>query len=280
MCFRVGGKDQGTRFLSFVDAINGFRHLLKQEDLDRALSLCTGLRGQLRSKFLVLSDDRVLPPYQGKKGKRTHPGDDDDTRGASGKRHHQGNDNPNPTGPVPIPGVSVIHQQPSTSAYSYHQGLAAQTQVALTNVNFPPLGASQLAHVQVHGQVHQAIPTPSYSGVPSIGPPQAQPLPAQQVQPQIIPVVLSQPPPLLPSAGASFTVVKAKRTRRRPKPASKADGTTPTRLTPSRAAKVKVNKTASSSQPMDITSPTENYESCASTDDESNDIQEVQEVQD
>ena len=40
-----GGKDQGTRFLSFVDAISGFKHLLKQEDLDRALSLCTGLRG-------------------------------------------------------------------------------------------------------------------------------------------------------------------------------------------------------------------------------------------
>ena len=31
---RVGGKDQGTRFLSFVDAVAGFRHLLTQEDLD------------------------------------------------------------------------------------------------------------------------------------------------------------------------------------------------------------------------------------------------------
>ena len=37
---RVGGKDQGTRFLSFVDSIAGFRHLLTQEDLDKALSLC------------------------------------------------------------------------------------------------------------------------------------------------------------------------------------------------------------------------------------------------
>ena len=71
-----GGKDQGTRFLSFVDAINGFRHLLKQEDLDKALSLCTGLRGHLKSRFMVLSDDRVLPPApQGQhRGKRAHPG--------------------------------------------------------------------------------------------------------------------------------------------------------------------------------------------------------------
>ena len=38
------GKDQGTRFLSYVDAVQGFRHLLKQDDLDKALSLCSGLR--------------------------------------------------------------------------------------------------------------------------------------------------------------------------------------------------------------------------------------------
>lgn len=70
---RVGGKDQGTRFLSFVDAVAGFRHLLTQEDLDRALSLCSNQKGRLKSKFLVLSDDRVLPPYQRKK-KPSGPG--------------------------------------------------------------------------------------------------------------------------------------------------------------------------------------------------------------
>ena len=69
---RVGGKDQGTRFLSFVDAVAGFRHLLTQEDLDRALSLCSGQKGKLKSRFLVLSDDRTLPPYQGPK-KRAGP---------------------------------------------------------------------------------------------------------------------------------------------------------------------------------------------------------------
>ena len=57
-----GGKDQGTRFLTFVDAMLGFRHLLTQEDLDKAASMCQGLKGHLKSRFLVLSDDRQPPP--------------------------------------------------------------------------------------------------------------------------------------------------------------------------------------------------------------------------
>ena len=57
-----GGKDQGTRFLTFVDAMLGFRHLLTQEDLDKAASMCQGLKGHLRSRFLVLSDDRQPRP--------------------------------------------------------------------------------------------------------------------------------------------------------------------------------------------------------------------------
>ena len=59
---RVGGKDKGTRFLSFVDAMLGFKHLLTDEDLGKAASLCTSMRGQLRSRFIVLSDDKPLPP--------------------------------------------------------------------------------------------------------------------------------------------------------------------------------------------------------------------------
>ena len=58
----VGTKESGTRFLTYVDAVLGFKHLLTTADLDKALSLCTGMRGKLRSRFLVLSDDRVLPP--------------------------------------------------------------------------------------------------------------------------------------------------------------------------------------------------------------------------
>ena len=61
-CFRVGTKEGGSRFLTFVDSINGFKHLLTQEDLDKALSMCSSLRGKLRSRFLVLSDDRNPPP--------------------------------------------------------------------------------------------------------------------------------------------------------------------------------------------------------------------------
>ena len=62
-----GGKDKGTRFLNFVDAMAGFRHLLTREDLDKAASLCQNLRGHLKSRFLVLSDDRVPPPPPNKK---------------------------------------------------------------------------------------------------------------------------------------------------------------------------------------------------------------------
>ena len=110
MIYRVGGKDKGTRFLSYVELVHGFRHLLTQEDLDRALSLCTSLKGHLRSRFIVLSDDRVLPPYQGNRGKRSHP--DNDQENVSGKRyHHAQASNVNPVTPgVPsyVPGVAPI----------------------------------------------------------------------------------------------------------------------------------------------------------------------------
>ena len=48
--------------MTFVDSINGFKHLLTEEDLDKTLSMCTSLKGNLRSRFLVLSDDRIPPP--------------------------------------------------------------------------------------------------------------------------------------------------------------------------------------------------------------------------
>ena len=62
-----GGKDKGTRFLSFVDAMIGFRHLLTQEDIDKAASMCQNLKGHLRSRFLVLSYDKTPPPPPNKK---------------------------------------------------------------------------------------------------------------------------------------------------------------------------------------------------------------------
>ena len=89
--FRVGTKENGTRFLTFVDAVLGYRHLLQQSDLDKALSLCAGMRGKLKSRFVVLSDERVLPPRpprtQGARGKRKQDEMDDtgSKRGRSGR---------------------------------------------------------------------------------------------------------------------------------------------------------------------------------------------------
>ena len=81
---RTGVKDQSTRFLSFVDAMLGFRHLLTQEDLDKAASMCQNLRGHLKSRFIVLSDDRVPPPAPNKK--RPHS---DQSEGGSAARKRQ-----------------------------------------------------------------------------------------------------------------------------------------------------------------------------------------------
>ena len=59
---RVGSQGKGTRFLSYVEAVKGYGHLLTQSDLDRAASMCKSMRGTLRARFLILSDDRELPP--------------------------------------------------------------------------------------------------------------------------------------------------------------------------------------------------------------------------
>ena len=85
--FRVGSKENGTRFLTFVDAILGFKHLLTESDLDKALSMCSSLRGKLKSRFLVLSDDRIPPPppTNTKRGKRGL--DDQEEEDQSNKRN-------------------------------------------------------------------------------------------------------------------------------------------------------------------------------------------------
>ena len=83
---RVGGKDKGTRFLSFVDAMLGFRHLLTNEDLNKASSLCTSMKGTLKSKFIILSDDKVLPPPPNARRKRTLSGDQDQSLPAKNSR--------------------------------------------------------------------------------------------------------------------------------------------------------------------------------------------------
>ena len=118
---RVGGKDQGTRFLSFVDAIAGFRHLLTQADLDRALSLCSGQKGRLKSKYLVLSDDRVLPPYQNPRkqqqaGAQQQSGHQGQARGyfTSGGQQQAAH----ASVPVPQHDPNLAHLYPAPQGYS------------------------------------------------------------------------------------------------------------------------------------------------------------------
>ena len=127
---RVGTKEGGSRFLTYVDSVLGFRHLLQQSDLDKTLSMCTGLRGKLRSRFLVLSDDRVPPPPpqgQGQnqgRGKRSRRDSEEDV---SSKR----NRNQNRAGSVP--GVSKI----GTGTRSTPPRAAKASQVAAT-ARLPP----------------------------------------------------------------------------------------------------------------------------------------------
>ena len=118
-----GGKDKGTRFLNFVDAMAGFRHLLTREDLDKAASLCQNLRGHLKSRFLVLSDDRVPPPPPNKKRPRSDLAQDggnmDGESSVAGKRL------PPRTGgnaqPIGVPPARTDVAAPATAAYSFAQ---------------------------------------------------------------------------------------------------------------------------------------------------------------
>ena len=138
---RVGGKDQGTRFLSFVDAVAGFRHLLTQEDLDRALSLCSGQKGKLKSRFLVLSDDRTLPPYQGPKKR-------------AGPPSHQAFAQGQAAAPTGLDNISVIQdlQQPPPQHPSGFRFAGQQYQM------YTPAPGQRGLQIQVQGQQQQMVP--------------------------------------------------------------------------------------------------------------------------
>ena len=201
---RVGGKDQGTRFLSFVDAVAGFRHLLTQEDLDRALSLCTGQRGKLKSKFLVLSDDRTLPPYQGPKKRVGPPG-----RQASA-----------PSQAVPMPGPDHIsvdqdfqHPPPPLSGFRFagqqfpmyaplpgHHGLHVQQQVV------PGVIPIQSAHQ--HALPQFAFPGQNLQQVHGLITQSAHPSQVAQMQtmPQVVSPNLQAVPGVLPVSSQSNSV--------------------------------------------------------------------------
>ena len=87
-CFSGLGLRRQEPALTFVDSVHGYRHLLQQADLDRALSLCTGMKGKLRARFIVLSDERVLPPppIREPQGKRKQVGDGPDDLGRKRNR--------------------------------------------------------------------------------------------------------------------------------------------------------------------------------------------------
>ena len=281
--------------MSFVDAIKGFRHLLKQDDLDKALSFCTGMRGHLKSKFIVLSDDRVLPPYQGNKGKRSRPGDDDPSH-ASGKRQHQANYSQQSA--QAVAGVSAIQYAPGLVYPGQipqvnfipvvgHQPQASPGLVPSADPLYVGPGPHHLASpdIQVVDQINVAggIPLAQvvYGGAPSSV------LPVVQHQflqgpppPSAIPVLSTatssfhpvQVPQGLPPQMSNVTTVQAqvhgvqhgyttvttKTTRRRNK--KKDLQSKPSRSTPTRAAKNRPE-----SAPMEVTSPNENYESCGSS---------------
>lgn len=83
---RVSTQGKGTRFLSYVEAIKGYGHLLTQSDLDRASSMCKSMRGTLRARFLVLDDDRVPPPPPNRQKRPAEQAADSETGPPAPKR--------------------------------------------------------------------------------------------------------------------------------------------------------------------------------------------------
>ena len=266
--FRVGGKDKPTRFLSYVEAVHGFRHLLTQEDLDRAMSLCTSLKGHLKSKFLVLSDDRILPPYQPNRGKRSHPDNAQDSLPV--KRTHQ-----DPNAAHPIAGVSGI-QAPATSAATFSpvvsfgsSGLPSFAQV----LTHPVAGVSSIQTDAYSAATFNQVVSFGPSGLPSFaqGPNVFQPLTFKSMPPPPVahPAVTNEGAAIAKATtqSPSYKVVRS-RGRGKSSAASKPTPTGGTgRLTPSRAAKAPKEKTIPAPA-ASVTSPAEQYESCESVEGE------------
>ena len=255
---RVGGKDQGTRFLSFVDAIAGFRHLLTQDDLDKALSLCSGQKGRLKSKYLVLSDDRILPPYQGRKQPRGAPGQVPTSQPPGGQQQA-------PQAPPPVPSsTSVMH--PVAQVYTKPPPL-------------PMFGSMSVQHGQPFIQHYLQGTVPGLTMIPSLQPGSYAQATASQLPHQAqLQVALPQPGQVLVSAdvhappvGAPFTKVARKRVH---KPAAP---TTSKCSTPMRKSKAQKDSSSQSGTPgqtavadkpdqMNSSRNDENFASCDESD--------------
>ena len=246
------------------------------------MSLCTSLKGHLKSCFLVLSDDRVLPPYQGKK--RSHP--DGDQVNVSGKRTHQ--DSLSASRVVPsTSGVAGV--TPLVSYQAINTGISGpMISVPATQQSFgfsgfstgPPGPPGVLQAVPAHGMMsHPSLMPPNVGYVSVSAPSQMissammQYPPPSQAQPQTQIQVLASPVEQV-TASPAFTKVVSRRSRGKGK-SSAASATTVTRPTPPRAAK-KVG-TTSVPVPSDVKSPGDQYESCGSVTEEEAPDQMVQE---
>ena len=252
--------------------------MLKQEDLDKALSLCTSLKGHLKSRFLVLSDDRTLPPYQPKSGKRSHP-DSGNQDSVPGKRTQQ--DHLRRT-----PGTSVV-QQPISVNPTYSAALVPANVAGVSGIQqsqpvvSAPSASFMLPSVAGVNGVHPiaAFPPTFASGVPlaqlpifnagamSVPPPQV-------VHPVVVPVQTSSGAATGVSQSPSFKTVTSRRGKGKGPANSKnpaAAKSVPERLTPSRAVKVKKSNTQ-------VTSPgPDQYASCEeSGEDQGEAVDEVQ----
>ena len=186
-----GGKDKGTRFLSFVDAMLGFRHLLTQEDLDKAASMCQGLKGHLRSRFLVLSDDRQPPPPPTKK----RPFNDDEEE-SHGKRFQ----NERPRSNAQVQPVNLVQvRQPG------NQAVSTQPQ------QVHPVMVHQAGSSGHPGYYVQQTAAQALSGSAIFSPGAFPPLQVSQPVSQSHPV-LQQPKLIIPGDG--YQTVKSRSSRR------------------------------------------------------------------
>ena len=268
--------------------------MLKQEDLDRAMSLCTSLKGHLKSKFLVLSDDRILPPYQPKGGKRSHP-DNVSQDSIPVKRTHQDllRRNPGvqqsvpasfgpPSSSAPVasgvqqsapPGAVMTSSVPVAYGHQQTVQVTSAPSTNLVSTNFA--GVSGVQPITV-------FPTLSSSGatftqLPSFLPGAMSVPPPQLVQPGVVPVQSGQS--VRVSQSPAYTVVPSRKGKGKSSANVKNQGkaaagtsTVPGRLTPSRAAKDKKSRS------QQVTSPgPDQYASCEeSGEDQGESMEEVQ----
>ena len=180
-----GGKDKGTRFMSFVDAMSGFKHLLTQEDLDKAASMCQGLKGHLRSRFIVLSDDREPPPPPSKKRPFADHGEDSPRI----KRAQ----NYSKRTPHTVQGGAP---QPSTSVSQFsanHTPQTPQVQQVYVQQNQNVQAGQLIPNQQVYHQSNVLQPSLTnqqfYTAPPNV---QTQPIPTPHQNPPIQQIVQSQ----------------------------------------------------------------------------------------